>query len=57
MNEAYIFFTVIYSVVAFAILGLFARDAIKKHKSRRTKRAADGLKRGAKNTSPSPRRR
>lgn len=41
MNEAYVFFTVIYSVVALAILVLSARDAIKKHNSRRTQRAAD----------------
>lgn len=41
MNGAYIFFTVIYSVVALAILALFARDLVKGLKSRRTQRAAD----------------
>ena len=41
MNEAYIFFTVIYGVVIVAILSLFARDLTKWLKSRRTKRAAD----------------
>ena len=41
MNEAYIFFAVIYGVVIMAILALFARDLVKWLKSRRTKRAAD----------------
>lgn len=48
MNEAYIFFTVIYSVVALAILALFARDLVKWLKRRRTKRALDGATGAAK---------
>ena len=42
MNEAYIFFTVIYSVVIVAILALFARDLVKWLKRRRTPHAPDG---------------
>lgn len=41
MNEVEIFFTVLYSVVALAILVLSVRDVIKWLKRRRTKRVAD----------------
>lgn len=41
MNEAEIFFLVVYSVVAIVIMVLFARDAIKWLKRRRTQDAPD----------------